>query len=33
MRTVYVTSETDGSIYAFRHSVPGLDILHPGSFS
>ena len=35
MRTVYVTSqsgqagETDGTIYSFRHSVAGVDILHP----
>ncbi len=29
MKTVYVTSESDGSIYAFQHSAPGVDILHP----
>lgn len=29
MRTVYVTSETDGSIYSFQHSVAGIDLLHP----
>lgn len=28
LKTVYVTSETDGSIYSFRHSVAGVDLLH-----
>ncbi len=29
LRTVYVTSESDGSIYSFQHSVAGVDIIHP----
>lgn len=31
LRTVYVTSESDGSIYSFQHSTPGVDLLHPPS--
>jgi sugar lactone lactonase YvrE len=33
LRTVFVTSESDGAIYSFRHSVPGLDIINPPSAS
>lgn len=28
MRTVYVTSESDGSIYSFQHTTAGVDLLH-----
>ena len=29
MKTVFVTSESDGSIYKFQHSVAGVDLLKP----
>lgn len=29
LRTVYVTSESDGAIYSFQHTTPGLDLLNP----
>lgn len=29
LKTVYVTSESDGSVYSFQHSYAGLDLLHP----
>lgn len=28
LRTVFVTSESDGSIYSFRHTSAGVDLLH-----
>ncbi len=31
LRTVFVTSESDGTIYSFQHSVAGVDLLHPSS--
>lgn len=30
-QTLYVTSEINGNIYSFRHSIPGVDILHPAA--
>ncbi len=31
LKTVYVTSESDGAIYSFRHSCAGVDLLNPTS--
>jgi gluconolactonase len=29
LKTVFVTSESDGSIYSFRHTVAGVDLITP----
>ncbi len=31
MKTVFVTSESDGNIYSFQHDTAGVDLLHPAS--